>query len=522
MNNTNSSNDILKLYTLVNTNKSLDLLNVYIEKIANNQSKKLKYIIDFEATNLDILFTTLKLLNISSKITYKEYERLDETEINFYLEKMHGLKYFTNQNKNIKTNIDLINYLIDALTHGSYVCNMNSTIRLNDELIVDDDWLISFLNFLISSLMLGEYISPDRRKFTMKTLEFPSSSEFGTNLRLFLKNTKIYEYNVVKKDNKEITYQELVLLYNKLTKISNYDFKTLKELNSELTKEHYTLSVTKANLSLTSKTKKTIDNLYNETNEINDTIKEFIKDNLLIHNRQAKKVKTNLIDVYEILRSLAYAYKNNYTLKECRKLFDLNKIKKDLELALNIARFYINYLYDEKNLKANYYYESLSLDGIRPSVIDYETDEYKTIIAKLSTLNKKIILANRKINKYLELGRHISRENDALIKENSRKVGSLCQELEHLVSEVSNLRQELNTIKDENNHHNNTNLTKVNYLKEAINTNDITIKDNLITITIYSKKDYHRMFHLEITPSTLKNILFSAENLNIRTKFYTL
>ena len=111
MNNTNSSNDILKLYTLVNTNKSLDLLNVYIEKIANNQSKKLKYIIDFEATNLDILFTTLKLLNISSKITYKEYERLDETEINFYLEKMHGLKYFTNQNKNIKTNIDLINYL---------------------------------------------------------------------------------------------------------------------------------------------------------------------------------------------------------------------------------------------------------------------------------------------------------------------------------------------------------------------------------------------------------------------------
>ena len=76
--------------------------------------------------------------------------------------------------------------------------------------------------------------------------------------------------------------------------------------------------------------------------------------------------------------------------------------------------------------------------------------------------------------------------------------------------------------RQKNNHHNNTNLTKVNYLKEAINTNDITIKDNLITITIYSKKDYHRMFNLEITPSTLKNILFSAENLNIRTKFYTL
>ena len=84
MNNTSSSNSILKLYTLVNTNKSLDLLNIYLEKIANSQSTKLKYIIDFEATNLDILFTTLKFLNTTSKITYKEYEKLDEKEITYY------------------------------------------------------------------------------------------------------------------------------------------------------------------------------------------------------------------------------------------------------------------------------------------------------------------------------------------------------------------------------------------------------------------------------------------------------
>ena len=522
MNNTSSSNSILKLYTLVNTNKSLDLLNIYLEKIANSQSTKLKYIIDFEATNLDILFTTLKFLNTTSKITYKEYEKLDEKEITFYLDKMHGLKYFQTQNKSIKTNLDLLNYFIDAITHGAYVCNLNSTIRLNDEVIVDAEWLISFLNFLISSLMLLEYVSPDRHKFTLKTLEFPSKPDITNNLRTFLKNTKIYEYNGIKKDNKELTYQEIVLLYNKLTKINNYNFKALKELNSEFTKDHYTLSVTKANLNLNAKAKKTIDNLYNEANEINDTIKEFIKDSLLIHNRQSKKVKTDLIDIYEILRSLAYAYKNHYSLKECRKLFDLNKIKPNLQLALNIARFYINYLYDEKNLKTHYYYEQLSLDGIKPSVIDYETDEYKTILVKLSNLNKKIILTNRKINKYLDLGRNITNDNETTTTENNKKVGVLCQELERLVSDANNLREELNTIKDENNHHSNINLTKVNYLKEALNTNNLILKDDLVIINIYSQKDYHRMFRLEISPSTLTNILFSAENLNIRTKFYSL
>ena len=98
----------------------------------------------------------------------------------------------------------------------------------------------------------------------------------------------------------------------------------------------------------------------------------------------------------------------------------------------------------------------------------------------------------------------------------------LCQELERLVSDANNLREELNTIKDENNHHSNINLTKVNYLKEALNTNNLILKDDLVIINIYSQKDYHRMFRLEISPSTLTNILFSAENLNIRTKFYSL
>ena len=68
----------------------------------------------------------------------------------------------------------------------------------------------------------------------------------------------------------------------------------------------------------------------------------------------------------------------------------------------------------------------------------------------------------------------------------------------------------------------NINLTKVNYLKEALNTNNLILKDDLVIINIYSQKDYHRMFRLEISPSTLTNILFSAENLNIRTKFYSL
>ena len=170
-------------------------------------------------------------------------------------------------------------------------------------------------------------------------------------------------------------------------------------------------------------------------------------------------------------------------------------------------------------LKEKYFYEKLFLDDIKPTVIDYETVEYKTIINKLSNLNKKVVLQNRKINKLLDLGKHIS-SNDKLMKGNSKVIGNACQELESLVSEVGRLRRELDLIKDENHAKNNINRTKVNYIKEAIDNGTFQKNNDKIVLDSYSLKDNHRTFHIELSLKELNDILFCEENVNTRINFY--
>ena len=78
----------------------------------------------------------------------------------------------------------------------------------------------------------------------------------------------------------------------------------------------------------------------------------------------------------------------------------------------------------------------MKLDELKPNTIDYETIEYKTIINNLSTLNKKIVVENRKINNILLLSRRLPKSSIILLKDKSKELASHCSELERLVSEA--------------------------------------------------------------------------------------
>ena len=87
----NYNDNITKLYTFVNMKKSLNYLKIYIEKITNKRCQSLKFIEDFEPNVLDLLFTSLKMLNFNNKITFKDLSNIDKKELDFYIEKSHGL-----------------------------------------------------------------------------------------------------------------------------------------------------------------------------------------------------------------------------------------------------------------------------------------------------------------------------------------------------------------------------------------------------------------------------------------------
>ena len=162
------------------------------------------------------------------------------------------------------------------------------------------------------------------------------------------------------------------------------------------------------------------------------------------------------------------------------------------------------------------------MEELKPSVIDYETPEYKEIINKLSALNKKTVVTNRKINKYLNNARRISKTDKSALEENSNAVYRNCRELEKTLAEIRSLREELEEAKDENHKSNNINKTKIKYIKESIiaGTYSYDPETSLLTFNVYSKRDYHRAFCLEISLSDFKKILLSDTNKNLRINFY--
>ena len=456
--------NISKLNTFIHMVKSNEFLNIYIEKIINNKSKSIKFINDFDHISLDLLYTSLQIMNYKDKITKETYYKLDKKELKYYMDKIKGISYFKNQVPSIKTEELLIEYLKVALANGKYICNNNNTVKFDNGLVVDSDWLVEFSNFLITSLNNNENLSSDGLTYHLNALSFPA--ENTTNLKQYIKELKLYEYSVIRKDEKKLTYQDIKYLIDTLSVIKDYDFKQLQEINSILAKDNFSLSINKKNVTFSKDEKQKIEKMLNEEHYEN-VLSEYIKDILKCHNSRANINKRRLLENYELLRSLSHAYKCHYTLQECRKLFDLKAKKEEILTALTIANFYINFIYDEENIHKYFNYALLKLDNLKPTVIDYETPEYKNIIRELSNLNKKVIVVNRRINKCLDIARTIPKNNQTLKEENAATLAKNCRELEKLVKEIRVLREELNDAKDENRRESNINKTKLSYIKDS-------------------------------------------------------
>lgn len=511
--------NISKLNTFIHMAKSNEFLSIYIEKILNNKSKSLKFISDFDYISLDLLYTSLQIMNYKEEITKEIFYKIDKKEFKYYMDKVNGFNYFKKQVPAIKSEEVLVDYLREALSKGKYVCNSNSTIKFDNGLIVDANWVVEFSNFLITSLNNNVNLSNDGLTYCFNTVSIPDSKD--KNIKNFIKEIKLYEYNVTRKDEKKLTYQDIKYLIDTLSVIEEYDFKQLQEINSILSKEKFSLSVNKKNIVFNREAKQKIEKMLNEEN-YNRVLNEFIKNSLNCHNSESNINKRRLIDSYELLRSLARAYKCNYSLVECRKLFDLKEKKDEITNALAIANFYINFIYDEENILKNFNYALLKLNNLKPTIIDYETPEYKTIINELSSLNKRVVVINRRINKSLEKARLIPKKNLKLLEENSAGLNRDCRELERLVKEIRNLREELHYVKDENRHESNINKTKLKYIKDAIvnGTYNYDPDTSLLTFDCYSNKDYHHAFHLDITLNDFIDIVLSDHNRYTRINYY--
>lgn len=508
--------NISKLNTFIHMIKSNELLSIYIEKITNNKSKNLKFVNDFDYISLDLLYTSLQIMNSDSSLKDSEFAKLDKRELKFYLDKTKGINFFKNQTPAIKNINTLITYLMKSLAHGSYICNNNSTIKFDNGLIVDSDWLVDFSRFLVTSFNNNKNVSNDGKKYYFYTVALPDISS-----KNYLKEIKLYEYDVKRKDNKKLTFDNVKYLINTLSIINDYDFKELQEINSILSKEGFTLSINKKVPIFSKENKKQINKFLNEDG-YEKVLEEYIKNTLNCYNSESEIKKRNLINTYELLLDLSRAYKCNYTLDECRKLFDLKERREEINIAFAIANFYINFIYDENNINKYFNYSMLDLKNMKPTIIDYETPEYKDIINRLSYLNKKTVEINRKINKYLSIARKIDKKDRKAIEENSAIVYRYCKELEKIINEIKGLREELSLAKDENHHENNINKTKLKYIKESIINGTYTFdpKTTLITFDVYNHKDYHHAFSLEISLADFNSIILSEKNRNNRINFY--
>lgn len=193
-------NNISKLNTFVHMTKSNEFLSIYIEKILNNKSKNIKFINDFDHISLDLLYTSLQIMNDKEKITKEDFEKLDKKELEYYMNKVKGISFFKNQVSSIKSEEVLVDYLKKALSNGEYICNYNNTIKFDNGLIVDSDWVVEFSNFLITSLNNNINLSKDSLTYHFNAVSIPKYKD--NKIKEFLKNIKLYEYNVTRKDEK--------------------------------------------------------------------------------------------------------------------------------------------------------------------------------------------------------------------------------------------------------------------------------------------------------------------------------
>ena len=511
--------NISKLNTFIRMSKSNELLGIYIDKIFNNKSKKIKFVSDFDYISLDLLYTSLQIMNYKDKVTKEAYNKIDKKELKYYLDKLKGMSYFKRQLPSIKNEEILVDYLREALSNGEYVVNSDSTIKFGNGLIIDSEWLVEFTHFLTTSLNNNINLSNDGKTYHFNTITIPEVK--NNDLRKFIKETRLFEYNITRKDNKYLTYQNVKYLIDVLSPIAEYDFKQLQDINSILAKENFTLTINKKSVSFSREEKQTLEKMLNEEHYEN-LIDDFIKDKYKCLDSQFNINRKRLIDSFEILRSLAHAYKCNYSIVECRKLFNIETKQEEIKNAVAIANFYINYIYDQQNISDLFNYSILDLTELKPNIIDYETTEYKSIISELSKLNKKVVAINRKINKCLTNAKTIPKHNLKMLEENSKGLSRNCQDLEQYVNQIRVLREELINIKDDNRQTYNINKTKIKYIKESIITGNYTYDPDTtyLVFRCYSPKDYHCTFELELSLEKFIDILLSEENRNKRINFY--
>ena len=176
--------NISKLNTFIRMSKSNELLGIYIDKIINNKSKKMKYVSDFDSISLDLLYTSLQIMNYKDKVTKEAYNKLDKKELKYYLDKLRGMSYFKRQLPSIKNEEILIDYLREALSKGEYVVNSDSTIKFGNGLFIDSEWLVEFTHFLTTSLNNNINLSNDGKTYFFNTVTIPEIKD--NDLRKFI------------------------------------------------------------------------------------------------------------------------------------------------------------------------------------------------------------------------------------------------------------------------------------------------------------------------------------------------
>lgn len=500
--------NIGKLNTLLTMNKSNNVLNTYIDKILNKKCKTLEYISDYDVVSLDLLYLSLMLLCCKNKINFNV---MDRKELKYYFDLIGGVEYFKKQVSSLKNEETIIGYLKEAMCKGDYICNVDNKVKFGLGIVVPYEWLITLLNFLVSVFLEKDQVDNNAKEYTFKVVLFSPELSFDN----IFKETKVYEYRIKKINNEFLSYENIMYLNELFKDTLSYDFKDLQDINSKLAKNGFSLSVDKRGLEIKKAEKSIILKMINE-GETLEEIKEYIKE---ISNDKSAVTRVNrkrMIENLEVIRGLAYFYKMHGDLEKARKLID------DVDgimLAREYVNLYINYIYDEDNLLRLFNYELLDFNDIKPSIIDYETMEYKDILRELSTLNKKVVTLNKKINRYLDNGRIVRRDRK-LFKENEKNIEVSCEELNGLQLRIESLRLKLDETKDLNHNQRNVNRMKMKYIKEAIISGSYKNFAEKIVFDYYNEKDYRHMFHLEMTLADFKEVIFSEHNINVRINFY--
>ena len=450
---------INRLYTYTNMYKNYELLKIYIDKITNNKSVHIKFIEDFDSISMDLLYTGIKF----NSINHISYDKLDKKELNYYIKRAKGLSYFTKQNKSIKDKEYLVNYLFRKLKKGDYYYSIGNVVCIGS-IIVDINWLVDFSNFLVNSYYLEELTNNDNHKFIYIVGDKKTS----------------YEYIIEKTNKKELTYHELLYLYDVVKDIDKYEFKELKTINSMLHKDNYVLSVNK-----------TINGAY-------------------VSNRYEYKLAKDINEMFELYRSIAHAYSNKLSLKKCRELFTI-KDKKYRDLINIYSLYYIEYLYDYNKVYNYLDYDSINTYSIKPSIIDYSTREYKVTLQRLIKKRKQVF----KQNKVVDICLQNNYQSLDMLKDNGYKLSREANKLYHLVMNKKMLENDVNILSKLNEK---SNRVLFNYIKEALFTYSYKYKKGILEFTLFDKNII--VFGLNTKISVLEQVLLDEDNYFNRIKIY--